>query len=216
MRMGSLFTLDSSPSDLWSESTLDENCYWFLNFSIHVLSLWPEAMLIHPLRTSNYTKDPRHRLCSWIVMRKCSAHWHWAMPGLQTFHFWPGWHPSFEPGEWAVLTLFSLLPHLTPESCHAFPTNPEIRLFVCLFREYGIVSRPDSQTANESTHWNTEEKNSMPYGWWYWNSFRNIFNASDALECFFKHLHLTEMTLCPCMSVFSGCCLYMHESWLSK
>lgn len=44
---------------------------------------------------------------------------------------WPGTLPP-EPGGWAVLTPFSSLLHLTPESCHALPTNPEIGfLFVC-------------------------------------------------------------------------------------
>lgn len=76
----------------------------------------------------------------------------------------------------------------TPEGCHAWPTHPEIRLCICLlvhlFQEPRILSSPDSKNASKNTHRNTEENNSMPYGRWYWNSFRNIFNAWDVLECF--------------------------------
>lgn len=101
----------------------------FLYPSIHVLLLWPNAMLFHLLGTSSYTKDPKHWWYSWIVRRKRQAPWPWAMPGFP-LRTW--WYLSPEPGEWAVLTLFSSLLHLTPESCHASPANPKIRLF-CLF-----------------------------------------------------------------------------------
>lgn len=73
-RMGPFLTLDGSLPALWPDPIPDNNYWQFLDFSICVLLIWPEAMLIRLLEISSYTPDPWQPPLFWISMRKCQAH----------------------------------------------------------------------------------------------------------------------------------------------
>lgn len=197
MRIKMFLILDNSLPVLWSDCTPDENYWWFLDFSIHVPFVWPKAMYIHP-GTSNYTPDPRHQLCSWIVMRKHQAHWVLGYAYfLLTFHYWPGWYLS--PRTWWVsnshhilLTFSRKLPCLTNKSWDMTYCLLVPRAWNCKWSRQPHAVRAHVEIQRETTpcHMGDDAE-----------THSEIYLMPQMFLSVFLNTYTWLKWLCPCMSV---------------